>query len=360
LIILGAGLAGSALAWHSHLRGLSVAVVDRLDPHSSSRVAAGLVTPLTGSRSALSWKWREFFPFAHDFYVEIQQKTQEPFWTLAPALRIFRDSQENDLVRSRWITNAEAKDFNGIEVLPFSSDTLPHIKAPNGMAQFAPAARLETRSYLQATQKYFESIASFLSADLDCDRGIDVDSATLVRIPSLQLEGTQIAFCQGFNARGNHYFESLPLHPARGDILVFESRSLQLDRVVHGDAWIVPLGKREFMVGATYDRMHLHHQIAGCEEAAVFRRELMRRVETMIQGTFEQGDHQVTSQRCAVRPASYDRHPLIGRHEMYSNVFCLNGLGSKGTLMAPRLAELLLDFMCGASLDPSLSWNRRK
>ena len=45
-LIIGQGLAGSALAIELLGRGKRVLVVDRMDQRSSSRVAAGLITPL--------------------------------------------------------------------------------------------------------------------------------------------------------------------------------------------------------------------------------------------------------------------------------------------------------------------------
>ncbi|MFM7974104.1 MAG: FAD-dependent oxidoreductase, partial [Pirellula sp.] len=55
LLVVGGGLAGCAMVWQALRRGLNVALVDQLSPQSSSRVAAGLVTPITGNRLALSW-----------------------------------------------------------------------------------------------------------------------------------------------------------------------------------------------------------------------------------------------------------------------------------------------------------------
>ena len=48
-------------------------MIDRLDAQSSSRVAAGLVTPVTGSRAAASWRWNEFYPAADLFYRHVEQ-----------------------------------------------------------------------------------------------------------------------------------------------------------------------------------------------------------------------------------------------------------------------------------------------
>ncbi|MFY7875920.1 MAG: FAD-dependent oxidoreductase, partial [Pirellula sp.] len=52
--MVGGGLAGCAVAWQAHFRGLKVLLIDRQDPDSSSRVAAGLVTSITGTRAAAS------------------------------------------------------------------------------------------------------------------------------------------------------------------------------------------------------------------------------------------------------------------------------------------------------------------
>ncbi len=114
-------------------------------------------------------------------------------------------------------------------------------------------------------------------------------------------------------------------------------------------------------MGATYDRVLLVDQDAyNQERARQFRDELMRRWELLTEGSFFGGQHVVQEQRWAIRPASYDRHPLIGPHDLHRNVFCLNGLGSKGTLMAPLLAEMLIDAMGGEPIDPTLLRSRRK
>ena len=49
-LILGQGLAGSALAWHLIEAGERVCVIDDGHCRSSTRVAAGLINPLAGLR----------------------------------------------------------------------------------------------------------------------------------------------------------------------------------------------------------------------------------------------------------------------------------------------------------------------
>ena len=39
-----------------------------------------------------------------------------------------------------------------------------------------------------------------------------------------------------------------------------------------------------------------------------------------------------------------DRRPLVGQHKSQENIYVLNGLGSRGVLIAPSVANALIDF----------------
>jgi glycine/D-amino acid oxidase-like deaminating enzyme len=362
LIVLGAGLAGAAMAWQSHWHGWTVAIIDRLDARSSSRVAAGLVTPITGARAAASWKWDEFYPVADAFYRRCEEETGDSFWRVEPALRVFGSQNERDLYESKWLSARDDRNPLSIYADWDSPEENSGLKAPFGMCQIGPAARLDTIAYLGATQKYFQAHGAFSHVDLNCDVDIEFDSLRqTVCIPSLDMTGKRIAFCQGIAARENQFFNDLPLHPARGDILLIESPNVQLRRVVHHDAWAVPVGQHRYIVGATYDRAGAGSgNEVSAEKTMQFRAELIQRWESLAYGAFQAGHHVVLEQRSAVRPASYDRHPLLGQHDVHDNAFCLNGLGSKGTLMAPKLAALAIGAMNGTPIDRVFLRSRRK
>jgi len=67
-LIVGQGLAGSLLAWQLVRRGQRVVVVDCEQETSSSKVAGGIVTPITGMRMVKTWRLDEFYPVAREFY----------------------------------------------------------------------------------------------------------------------------------------------------------------------------------------------------------------------------------------------------------------------------------------------------
>ncbi|RYD33523.1 MAG: hypothetical protein EOP86_13170, partial [Verrucomicrobiaceae bacterium] len=68
ILILGQGLAGTLLAWHLHWLGQRVLILDREEADTSSKVAAGIVTPITGKRVAVSPGVEEFLPEAMACY----------------------------------------------------------------------------------------------------------------------------------------------------------------------------------------------------------------------------------------------------------------------------------------------------
>ena len=364
LIVIGAGLAGTAIAWNAHWRGLSIAIIDRADSATSSRVAAGLVTPITGSRAAASWRWDEFYPVANRFYRAVEKVIQKPIWIVEPALRVFASEGERELLSSKWIDRARADNPDAISAQSHWDLENTGLRSPHGACSFTPAARLQTLAYLTESQRYFQQFGAFHVANLDCDREIHFAlsiSDYPVEVPSMELVGKKIVFCQGTAARENRFFSDRPLHPARGDILLIESKQVQFEQIVHHHAWAVPVGSHRFLVGATYDRIPFLSDHAPSDlKATRFRSELETRWESMVEGSFSDGSHTVLEQRWAVRPASYDRHPLIGSHDRIARAYCLNGLGSKGTLLAPRLSEMLIEAMDGASIDPTLLRSRRK
>ncbi len=343
---------------------MSVAIIDRLDVQTSSKVAAGLVTPITGSRAAASWRWNEFYPAANLFYRQVERTVGAVLWQVEPALRVLHNQAERELFEGKWIGKSSDDESVSIGAEWISEPNTSGLKAPFGMCSMKPAARLNTLAYLAETQRFFEANGAFYRFDLQCDSDIvfePLSTEYTVNIAALRLAGKWIAFCQGIAARENRFFADLPLHPARGDILLVKSPGVAFDRVIHHDAWAIPMGEQRFLVGATYDRVSLQDPAEPSDEKnSQFRDELMQRWESLTEGSFQGGQHTVLEQRWAVRPASYDRHPLIGPHDEHANAFCLNGLGSKGTLMAPRLAEMALDAMAGAPIDPSLSKSRRK
>ena len=62
-VVVGQGVCGTFLTWYLKKAGMSFIVIDNNDPASSSRVAAGVINPVTGRRIVKTWMINELMPF---------------------------------------------------------------------------------------------------------------------------------------------------------------------------------------------------------------------------------------------------------------------------------------------------------
>jgi glycine/D-amino acid oxidase-like deaminating enzyme len=67
-IIVGQGLAGSAVALQLLERKHRIMVIDNPSANHTSRIAAGLFNPVTGRKMVRSWMADILFPYLHEFY----------------------------------------------------------------------------------------------------------------------------------------------------------------------------------------------------------------------------------------------------------------------------------------------------
>jgi glycine oxidase len=97
-VIVGQGLAGTVLAWQLRFRGVRVLVLDDPKPMTASRIAAGLVTPITGQRLVPSWRFSEFWPVAVEFYRRVERETGVMFFREVPMVRLFKSEAERERI----------------------------------------------------------------------------------------------------------------------------------------------------------------------------------------------------------------------------------------------------------------------
>jgi len=98
-LIVGQGLAGTCLAWELLRRGQSVCIVDRGDPMTASKISAGLLNPIIGRNFNLSWRFRETFEAAADFYRTLEGILRTRFFRPRRLVRLFKDEREAEVFR---------------------------------------------------------------------------------------------------------------------------------------------------------------------------------------------------------------------------------------------------------------------
>ncbi len=363
IIILGQGLAGTALAWWCHWSGLRVMVIDRAAAVTSSKIAAGLMTPITGQRLVPSWRWGEFWPIAVDFYRRVEQETAAQLLHSGPMVRCFTgldDTRyfERRLASGEFLQAAELNQHRLEETVargnvvrwPASPELdVQRISTPFGSFEMLTGGRLDVARYLEVSRRFFEQHEAYLAADVQLPYDIELVTHG-VELPQWKLSAHRMVCCQGYDGADNPWFKNIEFQPAKGEILTVRIPGWTEQRVIHGDVWLVPIGEELVRVGATYDWSRFDN--IPTEDG---RRELETRLQSMICGPYEVVDHVA-----AVRPILRDPRPVLGFHHEWKQLAYLNGLASKGALMAPYFGRHLTRVMSGAEkLDPSVDLARR-
>ncbi len=339
-LIVGSGLSGLAIAETLLREGHRVTVFDD-GSQKASMVAGGLYNPVVLKRFNLTWEGKRLMDVALPFYKALEKKLGVDVDEKISILRLFASEGE----QNKWF---EATDQPGLsEYLSTSvlSNTNKAIRAPHGYGEVLHTGRVHTARLLSAYREYLADLGSFQRAAF-CFSELQIEKDG-VRYRGLQAEG--VIFSEGFGLRSNPFFNYLPLEGNKGELLEIYAPDLKESRVIKGGVFIIPTGADHYLAGATYSRSY-----AGAEPTAEAREKLLKGLHKFVQCDFE-----VTRQWAGIRPTVPDRRPLVGVHPEYSSLYVINGMGSRGVLIAPYAARCLAGLILRAEpLPEGLDCNR--
>jgi glycine oxidase len=330
VIIVGQGLAGTTLAWQLLMAGQRVLVLDAEQLVTSSKIAAGLITPITGQRMALSWQIDAFLPFAEQFYAAIEQRTGGRFFHTRTAVRLFGSVAD----QRTWMKRLEQPGYQERLTKP---QPRPVLASELGAAEFGGfamhAAQLDVGAYLAASRTAFAATDAYAAMTLNWHHDVTIDAET---VGIRQLRTRRLISCEGYGATTNPYFADVPFKAAKGEILTIRVERAMPPHSLHRDVWVAPTAEPDvFRVGSTYD-WKLLDQVP----TAAARAEIERKLRGLLHVPYTVLDHQA-----AVRPIIHLSEPIVGMHRRHQRLGYFNGLGSKGALHAPWFAHGFTNFL---------------
>jgi len=149
-----------------------------------------------------------------------------------------------------------------------------------------------------------------------------------------------VIFCEGARAQAhNPYFGRLPFWCTKGEVLLVHLPEYELgERIMkHKGVLLAPMQQAGlFWLGSTYERDAADLQ--PTEQARAYLLE-------QLQAGWRLGRVEVLEHLSAVRPTVRDRRPYLGCHPVHRNIFIFNGLGAKGTYLAPYFAPSIAAFV---------------
>ncbi|OWK46743.1 hypothetical protein FRUB_00442 [Fimbriiglobus ruber] len=304
-------------------------VIDRAEAATASRVAAGLITPVTGQRLAKTWRLEPLWAAARAFYARVEAETQSSLLSELETVRLFQDTTE----RAAFVARVDTI-LKGLVSGPDVPVNATWFDAPHGGFAMVPAGRLDVARYLQVSRDVFARDGGYFVGEIDPERDVELVAGG-VRLPRFGIAARGIVFCQGFSAVSNPWFPRVPYNFAKGEILTLRVPGLAESRTIHRGVWFLPIGGETYLAGATYERDAL-----DCEPTPKGREELSARLRSLLRLPFD-----VTGHVAAVRPIVQDQRPTIGVHPDHPQIGYFNGLGSKGSLQAPFVASQFADFL---------------
>ena len=343
-VIVGQGIAGTTLAWQLKWRGLRGVIIDRNDGTSASKVAAGLMTPVTGKRLVPSWRLDETWAAADDFYRRVEDETESQFLTQPGQARLFEGEESKaEFERRDW--SEHPVDIRQPQQLVDATS----FDAPFGGFELPTARRLDVAAYLAASRTVFVAGDTLRITDLNPATDLElVDGA--VRLVEHGIRTKRVIFCQGALGADNPWFADVEFKAARGEILTLKIDGLAETRIVNQGVWLVPCGEGIFKAGSTYDFDNLDR---GPTTSG--RDEIVERLTKFLKLPFE-----IVGHESGVRPVVLERRPIIGVHREFPQLAIFNGLGSKGSLLAPLVAGQLVEHLFnGRPINPELDYQER-
>jgi glycine/D-amino acid oxidase-like deaminating enzyme len=321
-LIIGQGLSGTCVAQKLVEAKKSILVIDELRDNQASRVASGIWNPISFKRLSKVWLADEMIPALNSFYAEAEQQLTTDFTADQHMHRVFASRKEID----EWLTRCDNPAFDGLMDEKIIPPKNPGLNTPSGLGRVSQSGRIDTAKWLDAARSYF------LAHNLLIEAAFDFEKLELTEtgICYEDVEASGIIFCEGmYAASQNPYFSYLPFRLTKGEVLTIYCPNLNLSEIVSGGVFILPLGGDLYKVGATYDWDNLDF-----EPTDTARKELVTSAKKILDLPFNVVAHEV-----GIRPTVRDRRPFIGTHPEHKQLHIFNGMGSRGVLIAPLMAD---------------------
>jgi glycine/D-amino acid oxidase-like deaminating enzyme len=322
-IIIGQGLAGTMIAHFLQEEGQSIMVFDS-EKHTASFAAAGIVNPVTGRHYVKSWLIETLLPFAKNTYDDLGQKLGiVPYQELNILRTLHSVQEEND-----WMARLEDEQYQGYLLRQSDASCLKNIvKNKYTYGEITSALQVKLKDIILGYRKLIKSQDRYEKKEIiSSDINYHQDSITID-----QYEAKALIFCEGYKAIHNPLFSNQPFQPAKGNALIIKG-DFHLEKNLRDKIFITPLGNGFHWVGSGY-QFNIKSEIPDDEQLKILKNTLDNILSV---------PYTIVETLAGIRPSIKTRKPLVGRHPSHSNVYLFNGLGTKGSSLAPYFANQLV------------------
>jgi len=334
-IILGQGISGTFLSYYLLKAGKSVLVIDAPKPFTASKVASGVINPVTGRRIVKTWLIDELLPFTWNAYNEVGDLLNIPLIRQCNVLDFHATPQMQEAFAVRLSEDASLLRVPGNE-----PHWQPYFRFNYGIGEVDPCWLIDLQVLLPRWRQYLMQYNA-LSEDYfeweQCEVAKD-------KVVYKGITSSKILCCEGASGTHNPYFQLLPFALNKGEAVIAHIPGLPATNIFKQGISIVPWNEKDmFWIGSTYEWNYTY-----VNPSEIFKNKVEAQLSYWLKLPFTIVDHVA-----AERPANVERRPFVGLHPVHSCIGILNGMGTKGCSLAPFFAQQLThNLISGLPIEP--------
>jgi glycine/D-amino acid oxidase-like deaminating enzyme len=273
------------------------------------------MNPISFKRVILSWRAKSMMEQSIRFYQYLERRYGLQLLRPVQAQRVHASNEERSLWKMRQLEEPVGS-FIGDPI------RIPQVDAPFGSIGINGCYWLNTQDLLEAHRSAWLGADGLIEAEYN---GITERVGTSLRVSNVTT--SSVIHCTGA-------FHSVAgLVPVQGEVLTVHIEGLEMDHSIHRSCFLIPLGNNNYRLGSTFNWKTVW---GGASEEG--QRELVDKLKKLIDLPLTIVDHWA-----GTRPTTKDRRPLVGPLPNRPGEFLLNGLGSRGAMVAPWCAAHLAD-----------------
>ena len=325
-IIVGLGLAGLAFTNELLCHKKSFVVFED-NSQNSSIVAGGVYNPVILKRFTPVWEAENQLKIAIPFYEQLEKLLNNQYDFKFEVQRIFKSIEE----QNNWFIACDHPQLSNYMVSAVDKSKYEGVTSDFGFGKLVNTGRIDTKKLLEDYRVYLQKMDAIRFESFNYD-GLEINDNN---IEYKDIVASKIVFCEGYGMKSNPYFNYLPMQEAKGELLTIHAPNLNVEFLIKAAVFVLPLGDNIYKVGATFNWKD--KTLEPTEEG---KKELLEKLDSFITVPYT-----VIEQFAGIRPTVKDRRPLVGCHSKYKNIAILNGLGTRGVMIAPTAAKQLYNFL---------------
>lgn len=320
IVIVGQGICGTLLSYFLRKAEVPFLVYDLQSSFTASKVASGIINPVTGRRIVKTWMIDELMPFAVSIYQQMEKELQVNFIQQVNILDFHTSTQMQLAFEDRLLADTQY-----LKKVDQAERWRTYFNYPFNIGETNPCWLVDMQALIKEWRIELKKNNQLIEENFNADR----------LKHSANNHQQLVIFCDGVAGFSNSYFKNLPYTQMKGEVLIASIPDLPRKNIYKHGINLVPWKEDLWWVGSSYE-----WNFETTEPTQAFRDKTEKQLAQFLKLPYKIVDH-----LAAVRPANIERRPFVGFHPSYNHIGILNGMGTKGCSLAPYFANELTQFI---------------